>query len=85
WKNSPRFFRVRALVVVAIYVLAGWLVGRGYEGWIVAIPVASFAAFILFVQSVAGSGSGSRSGGDSGSSASSSSSSRSSSDSSSSG
>ena len=79
WKKRPRFFLLRALAVMAIYVAAGTLLGHGYQGWIVAIPVASFVAFIVFVQSIASSGSGSGSGGGSGSGSSGSSSSSSSS------
>ena len=62
WKNSPRFFFVRVLAVVAVYVAVGLLLGHGYQGWIIAIPAASVVAFIVFLQSISDGGSGSGSG-----------------------
>jgi len=77
WKKRPRFFILRVLVVLAVYVAVGMLLGQGYQGWIVAIPAATIVAFIVFIQSISegGSGSGGGSGSSSGSSRSSSSSS----------
>ena len=77
WKTKPRFFLVRALAVATVYVAVGFMLGHGYQGWILAIPAASVVAFIVFIQSISdgGSGSGGGSGSSSGSSGSSSSSS----------
>ncbi|WP_439865018.1 TPM domain-containing protein [Pseudomonas antarctica] len=70
WKKKPRFFILRVLVVAAVYVGVGMLLGHGYQGWVIAIPAASIVAFIVFVMSISDGSSGSGGGSSSSSSSS---------------
>ena len=73
WRTSRAGFIVRLLAAVVVYVVAGWVIDGGRDGWLLAFPIASFVALIIFGK--VGEGAGSGSGGGSGSSSSSSSSS----------
>ena len=73
WRTSRAGFIVRLLAAVVVYVVAGWVIDDGRDGWLLAFPIASFVALIIFGK--VGEGAGSGSGGGSGSSSSSSSSS----------
>lgn len=59
WKKSRAGFIARLLAAVAVYVAAGLVADAGRDGWLLAVPIASFVALIIFGK--AGSGSGSSS------------------------
>ncbi len=65
WRKSRTGFVARLLAAVAVYGVAGLVADAGRDGWLLAVPIASFVALIIFGK--VGSGSGSHSGGSSGS------------------
>ncbi|MDO4238003.1 YgcG family protein [Pseudomonas sp.] len=68
WRTSRTGFIVRLVAAVVVYGVAGLVIDHGRDGWLLAFPIASFVALILFGK--VGEGSGSGSGGGSGSSSS---------------
>lgn len=72
WRTSRAGFAVRLLAVVAVYGVAGRVMDGDRDAWLLAFPIASFVALIIFGK--VGEGSGSGGGSSSGSSGSSSSS-----------
>jgi len=73
WNKNRVAFFIQLAVVAAVYAVAGFLLDEGLNGWLLAFPLSSCAALVIFGNVAGGSDSG-----DSGSSGSSSSSSSSS-------
>lgn len=58
WRTSRAGFSVRLLAAVAVYGVAGQVMDGDHDAWLLAFPIASFVALIIFGKVGEGSGSG---------------------------